>query len=82
MRRVNPFQGIVAVGCSTSIEAGLSPYLLGRPDLGDATRLELEQAAASHARLVDAVWRLYPVFLDQGLFNRIRVEVRLSGRLA
>jgi hypothetical protein len=38
--------------------------------------------AGGHARLVDAIRRLYPAFLDLDLFKRIRVEARLRRSLA
>lgn len=61
----------------TEYRAWLAPYLLGLPELAEATRRELEQEAAAEAQLVESLWRLYPAVLDQALFNRIRVEARL-----
>ena len=55
----------------------LAPFLLALASLDDALRARLEPAAARHALLVDALWRLYPRVLAPGLLNRARVEARL-----
>jgi plasmid stability protein len=60
----------------------LSPYLLTLPDLPDAVRATLEVKAAHHALLVDAMWRLYPRMLDQGLIQRARIEAQLRRAAA
>jgi hypothetical protein len=57
----------------------LWPYLLSLPSLVDHERRGLERAAAPYGRLVDRTWRRDPRILDQALFNRIRVEAKLSG---
>lgn len=59
--------------------AWLSPYLLALPDLDETTRRSLEQEAAHHPQLVEALWRLYPAFLDQALLKRIRVEAKIRS---
>ena len=60
----------------------LSPYLLTLPDLPDAVRATLEVKAAHHALLVDAMWRLYPRIVDQGLIQRARIEAQLRRAAA
>lgn len=57
--------------------AWLAPYLLALPGLPEETRRGLERAAARHAPLVDALWRLYPRIVDPGLLGRVRVEARI-----
>jgi hypothetical protein len=57
--------------------AWLAPYLLALPDLPETTRDVLERASVHHALLVDALWRLYPHFINGDLLNRVRVEACL-----
>lgn len=55
----------------------LSPYLLTLPSLDTETRRTLEREARRHALLVNALWRLYPRIIDEGLITQARVEARL-----
>jgi hypothetical protein len=57
--------------------AWCAPYLLTLPDLDDARRAALEQAAARRAPLVDQLWRLYPRLADPEVVRRARVEAKL-----
>jgi hypothetical protein len=50
----------------------LARCLFGLLGPKDRNCIGLEQAAAGHARLVDAIRRLYPPFLDLDLLKRIR----------
>jgi hypothetical protein len=54
-----------------------APFLLTLPDLDDAQRNRLEQAARARALEVDALHRIYPKVLDPGLLDAIRVEARI-----
>ncbi|UHD14913.1 hypothetical protein [Thiocapsa bogorovii] len=56
----------------------LSLDLPDLPHLSCATRRGLERAAFEHARLVDAIRRLYPRFFDRDIFSRTRVEPGLG----
>ncbi|ESQ08181.1 MAG TPA: hypothetical protein DDY14_04800 [Chromatiaceae bacterium] len=55
----------------------LSPYLLMLPDLEDAQRAEMEQAAGQHAMEVAKLWRLYPRETDMEFVRRARVEAEI-----
>jgi hypothetical protein len=54
-----------------------APALLTLPGLCHETRQRLEQAARSQALRVDALYRLYPQIIDQGLIDAARVEAKL-----
>lgn len=60
----------------------LAPRLLTLPGLPDALRLRLEHAAASHALLVEAQYRLYPKILAPQVIDAARVEARLRQAAA
>ncbi len=57
--------------------AWMAPYLLTLPGLPDQWRRTLEPQAARSALVVDALWRLYPRVLDEGMIQRARIEARL-----
>jgi hypothetical protein len=54
-----------------------APYLLALPGLGDDLRNRLEHAARARAMEVEALYRLYPRFLNTDLLKAIRVEARM-----
>ncbi len=54
-----------------------APYLLTLPGLGDDLRDRLEHAARARAMEVEALYRLYPRFLNTDLLKAIRVEARM-----
>jgi hypothetical protein len=55
----------------------LSGRLLTLPELTDATRKRMEQAARRQALTVDRLWRVYPKIIGRGLIDAARVEARL-----
>ena len=54
-----------------------APYLLTLSGLGDDLRDRLEHAARARAMEVEALYRLYPRFLNTDLLRAIRVEARM-----
>ncbi len=54
-----------------------APYLLTLSGLGDDLRDRLEHAARARAMEVEALYRLYPRFLNTDLLKAIRVEARM-----
>ena len=57
--------------------AWCAPWLLTLPDLNDATRSRLEQAARTRALAVESRYRLYPRVVHPELIDAARVEARL-----
>jgi len=64
----------------TAYLAWLAPLLLTLPDLPDAVRGPLEQAARLRALEVEALHRIYPRVVDRDQLNAALVEAALRRR--